>query len=188
MPLMLHAAPANSARVFEDAIIDLRSSGLLALPYSARPTLSSPMRVFALDAPSIAQGRGLAEARPIGWWSEVHSDGAVVGALELTDVPSPGRGRSSLRFGACFTGALQRGVADAIRRSAREAGRRRVLVALIRAPAVQLTAIWLKQGIGDVLVPVAPANAALDDRVPIAADVALRALAPAAQRALSARN
>lgn len=187
MPLLLHAAPVNSARVFEDAVIELRSSGLLALPHAARPALASPMRVFTLDATSIAQGRGLAEARPIGWWSEVRSDGVVVGALELMDVPHPGRGRSALRFGAFFTGALQRGVADALRGRALEVGRRRVLAALIRAPSVHLTALWLKRSTGDVLVPVAPANAAFDDRVPIAADAALRALAPVAQAALDAR-
>ncbi len=71
--------------------------------------------------------------------------------------PKPGRKgvepAAGLSFAGFATGPLHRGLAAAIAEAARTAGQSKVEVSVVRAPALYLLALWLRDETGDRLVP-----------------------------------
>lgn len=182
MPLMTDAPPKGIEKVLDSAVAELVGHGALAVGGRDRPAVSAPIRVYNIGADAIAAGRGLSAAQPVGWLSTLTTNGEVRGTLEL--VPQK-RGRKAaspdaLGFGGFTTGPLQRSLAAAVESADKAAGRNQVKLAVIRAPALYLLALWLHDDNGDRLVPIAPAPAPLRAGEAYPGDRALAALREAA--------
>jgi hypothetical protein len=184
MPLMSDAPPAGAERIIDAAIAELLGHGALALARGSKPSVSTPIQLYHLGADAIAERKGLAGAVAVGWLATVRNGSEVLGSLELISNPRAKPRMPKVKFGGFTSGPLHRGLAEALDAADRRAGRARITAAVLRAPAVYLLALWLKDGDADDLVPVAPAPPPLTANEPIAAQRALDALQAAAEAAL----
>ncbi len=184
MPLLIEKPPKGFEKVIDASVAELVGHGALAIAGRARPAVSAPLRVHHLGADAVAAGKGLAAAYPTGWLSTLTTDGEVRGTIELVP-PQPARKGAAppegVRFGGFTTGPLQRSLAAAIEAAAASAGRNDVEIAVLRAPALYLLALWLRDKDGERLVPIPPAPAPLKPGEPYPADRALAMLADAAK-------
>lgn len=188
MPLMVEQPPKGIETLLDAAVSELVAHGALALGTRARPAVAMPLRAYHLGADAIADGRGLAAAQPVGWVASLMNDGEVLGTLELVPPRPVRKGAAApegLRFGGFTQGPLQRGLAAAVQIAAKQAGRAQVEVAVLRAPAIYLLALWLRDKDGDRLVPIAPAPPPLKAGEAYPAERALAALAETAKDALA---
>jgi hypothetical protein len=194
MPLMVEKPPQGIDKVLDAAVSELIGHGTLAMASKARPTVASPLRVFRLGADAIAQGKGLAAAEPVGWLATVMNESELLGTIELVPLKPARKGAAAptgLRFGSFTRGPLQLSLAAAIARAAETAGRAAVEIAVLRAEALYLLALWLREKGVDRLVPIAPAPPPLKAGEAYPADRALALLAEAARAVLAgdgARN
>lgn len=186
MPLRPDEPPAYAARLLESTIVELVSHGAIALPHQSTVELAAPLRVYHLGADAVAAGRGLAAVTPVGWWIQVRSEGTMLGAMEVADVVGATRGQPPLRFASFTTGALQRGLAAEVGRASSRSGSSEVPAAVVRAPALYLMALWLREASGDVLIPIAPAPDEVQPGQAAPAEDVLAALRASAQAAISA--
>jgi hypothetical protein len=189
MPLMHDAAPAGADKMIGAALAELVGHGALAMGRNVTPAASTPVRLFHLGADAIATGKGLAAAKAIGWIATVRNGAEVIGSVELADAPpsaSTKEGLSpALRFSSFTSGPLHIGLSSCLVDCAARSGKKQVKVAVVRAPAVHLLALWTSDGGEDKLVPIAPAPPPLVAGTPIAAAKALQQLAPAAKSAVA---
>ena len=182
MPLMTDAPPKGIEKVLDAAVAELVGHGAISIGGRDRPAVSAPIRVYNIGADAIAAGSGLSGAQPVGWLSTLTTNGEVRGTIEL--VPQKATSKKAapdaLRFGGFTTGPLQRSLAAAVEAAEKTAGRNPVKIAVIRAPALYLLALWLNDQHGDRLVPIAPAPVHLSAGESYPADRALAALKEAA--------
>jgi hypothetical protein len=187
MPLLVEKPPKGFEKVLDASVAELVGHGALAFAGRARAAVSAPLRVHHLGADAVAAGKGLAAAYATGWLSTLTTDGEVRGTIELVP-PKPARKGAAapegVRFGGFTTGPLQRSLAAAVEAAATSAGRNDVEIAVLRAPALYLLALWLRDKGGDLLVPVAPSPPPLKAGESYPADRALAMLAEAAKSAL----
>ena len=184
MPLLIEKPPKGFEKVLDASVAELVGHGALAMGTRTRPAASAPIRVHHLGADAVAAGKGLAAAQPTGWLVTLTADGEVLGTIELIPHRPPRKGvtpPAGVRFGGFTTGALQRGLAAAIERAAKAAGRSKVEVSVLRAPALYLLALWLQGEKGDQLVPIAPCPPPLKAGEAYPAERALAMLAEAAK-------
>ncbi len=183
MPLTIEPPPKGAERVIDTTMVELISHGGLAVARSTTPTASTPLPVYHLGADAIAEQRGLAAAKHVGWLTTVRNGTEIMGSLEFAPRK---RGRSDappVQFTSFAKGALHRGLAKAVDVAAKHAQRRKVRARILRAPAVYLLALWLTEGNEDALLPVAPAPPPLEAGKLVPAAQALAALAEAAKQA-----
>jgi hypothetical protein len=187
MPLLIENLPNGIEKALDASVSELIGHGALAIGSRSRPAVSVPVPVHHLGADAIAYGKGVAAAQQVGWLATLTTDGEVRGTIELVPLKAKRKGATApqgLSFGGFTTGPLQRALAAAIEAAAKSAGKREVKLAVLRAPAVYLLALWLQGSGGDQLVPIAPAPAPLKAGESYPADRALGDLAEAAQSAL----
>jgi hypothetical protein len=187
MPLLSEKPPKGYEKVLDASVAELVGHGAVTMGTRVRPAVSTPIRVHHLGADAIAAGKGLAAAQPTGWLATLTTDGEVRGTIELMP-PKAGRkgaeAPAGVRFGGFATGPLHRGLAAAMAEAAKTAGRSKVEVSVLRAPALYLLALWLRDETGDRLVPIAPSPPPLRAGETYPADRALEMLAGAARTAL----
>jgi hypothetical protein len=187
MPLLIEKPPKGFEKVLDASVAELVGHGALAMGKRTRPAVSAPIRVHHLGADSVAAGKGVAAAQPTGWLVTLTTDGEVRGTIELIP-PKPFRKGAEppagVRFGGFTTGPLQRGLAAAIEEAAKIVGRSKVEVSVLRAPALYLLALWLRDEKGDRLVPIAPCPPPLHAGESYTAERALAMLAEAAKAVL----
>jgi hypothetical protein len=182
MPLMLDPAPRGTEKAIDAALSELVGQGAISFGRETAPTASAPVPVFHLGADAIAGRKGLEAATPVGWVVTVRNGSEVLGSLELQSDP---KAEGGVRFRSFASGPVHRGLAAAVDVAAERAGRARVRLSLLRAPAVYLLALWTNDGTTDTLTPIAPAPAPLRAGEPEPARQALDALAVAAKRAVA---
>ncbi len=184
MPLLTEKPPKGFEKVLDASVAELVGHGAVPLGTRERAAVSAPVRVHHLGADAVAAGKGLAAAQPTGWLATLTTDGEVRGTIELTP-PKPGRKGAGppagLSFAGFATGPLHRGLAAAIAEAAKTAGQSKVEVSVVRAPALYLLALWLRDETGDRLVPIAPSPPPLRAGEAYPADRALAMLAEAAK-------
>ena len=187
MPLLIEKPPKGFEKVLDASVAELVGHGAIAMGSRARPAVSAPIRVYHLGADAVASGKGIAAAQPTGWLATLTTDGEVRGTIELIP-PKPARKGAApsagVRFGGFTTGPLQRGLAAAVEMAAKTTGRSKVEVSVLRAPALYLLALWLRDEKGDRLVPVAPCPPPLKAGETYPAERALATLAGAAKAVL----
>ena len=187
MPLLTEKPPKGFEKVLDASVAELVGHGALALAGRARPAVSAPIRVFHMGADAVAAGKGLAAAQPTGWLATLVTNGEVRGTIELVPPKPPRKGAEPpavVRFGGFTTGPLQRGLAAALDAATKAAGRNEVEVSVLRAPALYLLALWLRDKNGDRLVPIAPCPPPLKAGETYTAERALSMLAEAAKAVL----
>jgi hypothetical protein len=185
MALIIEQLPKGAERVIDATLVDLVSHGGIGLARSAPVMTTTPVPVYHLGADALAEGRGLAAAKHVGWIATVRNGSEVMGSLELAPNPPSRAEGAPARFAGFAQGPLHRGLARSVEAARKQAGRRRVRARLLRAPAVYLLALWLTDGDVDTLVPIAPAPAPLKAGEPAPAADVLAALSAAAKRALA---
>jgi hypothetical protein len=194
MPLLTEGPPKGVEKVLGAAVSELVGHGALALGTRSRPAVSMPVRAYNLGADAIAAGKGLAAAQPTGWLVTLSADGEARGTIELVPSKPARKGETpstAVRFGGFSTGPLHRELAAAIDTASKDAGRSKVHLAVLRAPALYLLALWLRDDHGDRLVPISPSPPPLKAGESYPADRALNSLQKAAKRVLegdTARN
>jgi hypothetical protein len=184
MPLLIEKPPKGFEKVLDASVAELVGHGAIAIGSRARTAVSAPIRVYHLGADAVAAGKGIAAAQPTGWLATLTTDGEVRGTIELIPLKPHRKGvepSASVRFGGFTTGPLQRGLAAAVEKAAKTAGRRMVEVSVLRAPALYLLALWLRDEKGDRLVPIAPCPPLLKAGEYYPAERALATLAGAAK-------
>jgi len=187
MPLLIEKPPKGFEKVLDASVAELVGHGAVAMGTRARPAVSTPIRIHHLGADSVASGKGLAAAQPTGWLATLTTDGEVRGTIELIPLKPPRKGAeppAGVRFGGFTTGPLQRGLAAAMEKAAKTVGRSKVEVSVLRAPALYLLALWLRDEKGDRLVPIAPCPPPLKAGETYPAERALAMLAGAAKAVL----
>jgi hypothetical protein len=187
MPLLIEKPPKGFEKVLDASVAELVSQGAVAMATRSRPAVSAPIRVHHLGADAVAAGKGLAATQPTGWLAILTTDGEVRGTIELIPHRPSRKGAepaAGVRFGGFTTGSLQRALAAAIEQAAKTAGRNKVEVSALRAPALYLLALWLRDEEGDRLVPIAPSPAPLKAGETYPADRALGMLVEAAKAVL----
>jgi hypothetical protein len=187
MPLLIEKPPKGFEKVLDASVAELVGHGALAMATRARAAVSAPIRVHHLGADAVAAGKGLTAAQPVGWLATLTTDGEVRGTIELVPSKPSRRGvepPAGVRFGGFTTGPLQRELAAAIEKAAKAAARNKVEVSVLRAPALYLLALWLRDEKGDQLVPIAPCPPPLKAGETCPADRALAMLAEAAKAVL----
>lgn len=187
MPLLIEKPPKGFEKVLDASVAELVGHGAVAMGTRARPAVSAPIRVHHLGADAVAAGKGVAAAQPTGWLVTLTTDGEVRGTIELIP-PKPFRKRAEppagVRFGGFTTGPLQRGLSAAIEEAVKNVGRSKVEVSVLRAPALYLLALWLRDEKGDRLVPIAPCPPPLKAGEIYPAERALAMLGEAAKAVL----
>ncbi len=187
MPLLIENPPKGFKKVLDASVSELIGHGAVAMGTRARPAVSAPIRVHHLGADAVATGKGLDAAQPAGWLATLTNDGEVLGTIELIPPKPPRKGAkppAGVRFGGFTTGPLHRELAAAIAEATKNAGRSRVEVSVLRAPALYLLALWLRDEKGDRLVPIAPCPPPLEAGKAYPAARALKMLAGAAKAVL----
>lgn len=187
MPLLIEKPPKGFEKVLDASVAELVGHGALTMATRARTAVSAPMRVHHLGADAIAAGKGLTAAKPVGWIATLTTDGEVRGTIELIPSKPTRKGAEpppGVRFGGFTTGPLHRGLAAAIEQATKAVGRSKVELSVLRAPALYLLALWLRDEKGDRLVPIAPCPPPLKAGETYPADRALAMLAEAAKAVL----
>lgn len=183
MPLTIEPVPEGAERVIDATMVELVSHGGLAVARSTTPTASTPLPVYHLGADAIAERRGLAAAKHVGWLTTVRNGTEVIGSLEFAPAKRARRGGAPVQFTSFAKGPLHRGLAHAVDVAAKQVQRRKVRARILRAPAVYLLALWLTEGDEDALMPIAPAPPPLEAGKLQPAAKVLAALAEAAKQA-----
>lgn len=179
MPIVASPPPDAALDAIRRAAVPRRlpvPRRLAALTAAPPVSLTAPQQVYTAGLDALAEGQGLeAGARMTGWRMLVEHRGDVVAAAE---VPIHAAAAPRAPRGQMNRGPFVRATVEAIT-SAEQEDRVRAsdfTLRLLRVPALNLTALWLRGAAGnDMVVPIAPAPPPLEANTAYdAADFAAR--------------
>ncbi len=187
MTLLAPEPPHQAAEAVQSTFRAFAENGAFRSPALRNATgplqLTEPQQVFTLGLDDLVADRGLAAAKPTGWRYLVQEGDKVLATAE-TATTGPGGDHV---FSAFNEGRLVASNADAIRtaRALPEVSRGRFELRLLRVPGLYVTALWIHeaQGVGDLLVPLAPSPVSAPAGRPIPAARLLEELASKARPA-----
>jgi hypothetical protein len=163
MPLTFPAPPSDAGQVLQQGLhaiqqaqrLDPRGGATLAV--EAAPVVMRPHPVYELGLDDLAAGKGLDAARLVAWRYLLVKGNQVHQAAEVFAAPQGGSRFGSLTTG--FAAGAEQGFAVAEKLP--EVQNHSYEIRALRAPALSLMAVWLKdkQGTEDrfiVLPPILP--------------------------------
>ncbi len=189
MTLLTPAPPNQAAAAVQSTFTTLNERSGFRSPAMRNAVgplqLHEPHQVFTLGLVDLLANRGLTAAKPTGWRYLVHESGKPVAAAESV----VGADGDTHFFSAFNEGRFVASTASAIAtaRALPTVQKSDFELRLLHVPALYVMAIWLHepQGVGDLLIPLAPSPVAAPTGQAIPAAQLLQELSVKARAAAS---